>query len=113
MVALGVVRLISVKGSGYHEHVTEYGAQWNFFFTLASVKVATSIYFGLLPVSLSWFSAFLIGIGHEFIVTLKLGAWVLDDHGSREGFLNANRSKTWIKDGFLDCSDKTCVTEKA
>jgi phosphatidylinositol glycan class W len=39
MIVLGVLRLVTVKGSGYHEHVTEYGTHWNFFFTLAIVKV--------------------------------------------------------------------------
>ena len=36
---LGVARLLCVKGSSYHEHVTEYGIHWNFFFTLSCIKV--------------------------------------------------------------------------
>lgn len=37
--AMGFARLLAVKSTGYQVHVTEYGVHWNFFFTLAAVKV--------------------------------------------------------------------------
>lgn len=39
---LGVLRLASVKTTGYQEHITEYGLHWNFFFTIATVRVCAS-----------------------------------------------------------------------
>ncbi|XP_075709640.1 glucosaminyl-phosphatidylinositol-acyltransferase PIGW [Rhinoderma darwinii] len=95
LVFLGLGRLISVKAVDYHEHVSEYGVHWNFFFTLAVVRVFSSFILTFIPSEKIWFVATVIIFSYQiFLETTNLKTFILygsDNKGTRLGFLNANR----------------------
>ena len=39
LLLLGLLRVVAVKSTDYHEHISEYGVHWNFFFTLVFIQV--------------------------------------------------------------------------
>ncbi|ESN94828.1 hypothetical protein HELRODRAFT_180178 [Helobdella robusta] len=43
LILLGMGRLLTLKSINYHEVVSEYGVHWNFFFTLAFVKITYNV----------------------------------------------------------------------
>ena len=88
LVALGLARLVSVKASGYPEHVTEYGVHWNAFFTLAVVDLCDGLgcYLKLGPGGR-------LGAAGALMVVSRFGidaAYVLSD-APRDSLFAANR----------------------
>ncbi len=62
-VVLGLVRMASVQATDYQQHVSEYGVHWNFFFTIAAVKVSH-----LSPTSIVYISMIAISLFRLFLL---------------------------------------------
>ncbi|KAM9370422.1 phosphatidylinositol-glycan biosynthesis class W protein [Phaethornis superciliosus] len=105
LVFLGVGRLLSVKSIEYHEHTSEYGVHWNFFFTLAFVRLAASLLLAVFPKNKSWLVALNLAVLYQLTISsTSLKLFLLqgsDGRGTRVGFLNANREGLLSLFGYL------------
>ncbi|KAF3069681.1 GPI-anchored wall transfer protein 1 [Daldinia childiae] len=79
LLVLGVIRLISVKGLDYAEHVTEYGVHWNFFFTLGFLPPFVALFQSALKIIPSYAAlAILLGVIYQAVLeTTSLKAFIL------------------------------------
>ncbi|AAS53465.1 AFR094Cp [Eremothecium gossypii ATCC 10895] len=90
LLALGVARLVSVKGLEYQEHVTEYGTSWNFFFTLALVPLAMILVDPICTYVPRVFIALLLSVFSEYLLQ-KEGFLQFMIMSKRDNFFNSNR----------------------
>ncbi len=101
LLVLGVIRLYSVKGLDYAEHVTEYGVHWNFFFTLALLPPFVALF---QSVSAWKYSAALVSIlcsvTYEAVLDFtRLKAYILT--APRTDLLSQNREGVFSFWGYL------------
>ncbi|TFL07672.1 GWT1-domain-containing protein [Pterulicium gracile] len=98
---LGLVRVALVKGSDYHEHVSEYGVHWNFFITLGLLP---SIQILLHPlIARGWLTslALLVALAHQVALSLfNVQGYVLADT-ARTSIFNANKEGIISLPGYL------------
>ncbi|KAK3299945.1 GPI-anchored wall transfer protein 1 [Chaetomium fimeti] len=101
LLALGVVRLLSVKGLDYAEHVTEYGVHWNFFFTLGFLPPFVALFQSALKLVPSYAGlAILLGTLYQVVLeTTELKAYILA--GPRTDLLSMNREGIFSFIGYL------------
>ena len=101
LLALGVVRLLSVKGLDYAEHVTEYGVHWNFFFTLGFLPPFVALFQSALKVVPSYAGlAILLGVVYQIVLeSTDLKAYILA--GPRTDLLSMNREGIFSFWGYL------------
>ncbi|KAF4478832.1 GPI-anchored wall transfer protein 1 [Colletotrichum fructicola] len=98
---LGVIRLLSVKGLDYAEHVTEYGVHWNFFFTLGLLPPFVAIFQSALKIVPSY-AALAVILGGLYQVVLEstsLKAFILT--APRTDLISKNREGIFSFIGYL------------
>jgi phosphatidylinositol glycan class W len=101
LLALGVVRLLSVKGLDYAEHVTEYGVHWNFFFTLGFLPPFVALFQSALRFIPSYAGlAILLAVLYQVVLeSTSLKAYILV--GPRDNLLSMNREGLFSFWGYL------------
>jgi phosphatidylinositol glycan class W len=101
LLALGVIRLLSVKGLDYAEHVTEYGVHWNFFFTLGLLPPFVALFESAFKVVPSYAAlSCLLGVSYELLLDRTgLGAFILI--APRTNFVSKNREGIFSFFGYL------------
>ncbi|KZF22015.1 GPI-anchored wall transfer protein 1 [Xylona heveae TC161] len=101
LMILGLIRLYSVKGLDYAEHVTEYGVHWNFFFTLGLLPPFVALCdtaFRFIP-SYTVLSI-IVGLTYEVVLqTTSLQAFVLT--APRKDLFSQNREGIFSFFGYL------------
>ncbi|XP_059177789.1 phosphatidylinositol-glycan biosynthesis class W protein-like isoform X2 [Physella acuta] len=104
LIVLAFARLIAVKGADYHEHVTEYGVHWNFFFTIVALKILLTLMYCIIPIQLSTYFAAAILLVHQLFLSRGNSDYIvngLNGRGGREGLVDANREGIYSLPGYI------------
>lgn len=100
LLILGLLRTISVKGTEYPEHQTEYGVHWNFFITIGILPVLQVLLHPLivlLPISLLGVAA---AVSHQLALSYGgLTTFVL--HAPRTSLISQNKEGLVSLIGYL------------
>ena len=101
LLVLGFIRLWSVKGLDYAEHVSEYGVHWNFFFTLGFLSPFMALFqtaFQYIPSYAGL--AILLGSAYQVALeTTDLKSFILV--GERTNLFSQNREGIFSFFGYL------------
>ncbi|KAF6031400.1 PIGW [Bugula neritina] len=98
---LGVARLISTKSSNYQEHVTEYGVHWNFFLTLAAVRLLCTAMLCVLKPSKAALLSVSFAATYQYLLSHKLQEYILREGGRHSDLLSANREGIFSLLGYM------------
>lgn len=102
VLALGLIRLVSVKSLEYQEHVTEYGVHWNFFMTLGLLPIVLAVLDPLFRAVPRCGVALLVAVCYEFALSyLGLSTFVLDESNRAWNIVTLNKEGVCSFFGYL------------
>lgn len=101
LIILGIGRYVATTVTHYSVSVTEYGAHWNFFITLAFTRIISSLLLTFVPLKFSFVYGVLILIIHEMLLEFGgLAQYVFGD-AKRDNLFSANREGIISTLGFV------------
>lgn len=91
VLAMGIMRALMVRGTGYHEHVSEYGVHWNFFITLSLLPPLLPLFRRVQSRGIPFIVQGVILCIIYQVLLLQTGwqAWVIGAY--RDGIFSANK----------------------
>ncbi|GAA5835465.1 hypothetical protein JCM5353_000151 [Sporobolomyces roseus] len=100
IIALGLVRVIMVKGVDYPEHVSEYGVHWNFFFTMALIPIfGTALERFATTIDMHWIGL-IVSVVHQLLLSsTSLQHWTLN--AARTNLITQNKEGLVSFPGYL------------
>ncbi|XP_012556495.2 phosphatidylinositol-glycan biosynthesis class W protein [Hydra vulgaris] len=109
LLALGIFRVTLIKIANYQENISEYGVHWNFFITLAFVKIFASVILYILPFLLKQTCLVMISFGIIIIYQTMLSSFGLasiiqsgfNGDNQRVSFIDANREGICSTLGYI------------
>ncbi|CAB3404537.1 unnamed protein product [Caenorhabditis bovis] len=95
---IGFARMIVLEFVGYPQHVNEYGIHWNFFFTMAVVRIA----YTFLPRKFPFATSIVLGVCHQTLLNSGYQYWILTEgENQRENLIAANAEGIFSLLGYL------------
>lgn len=102
LLALGAIRLVSVKLLEYQEHVTEYGIHWNFFITLGLLPILLGVLDPILNIMPRFLVAFAIsGVYETLLNNTDLLKFILRSDNRMDSFITMNKEGIFSFIGYL------------
>ncbi|GAA5887864.1 hypothetical protein JCM16303_007363 [Sporobolomyces ruberrimus] len=100
IIALGLLRVVMVKGVEYPEHVTEYGVHWNFFFTMALIPVfGTALERLANRFDMHWIGLIVTVVHQALLSATSLQEWTLE--ADRSNVISQNKEGIVSFPGYL------------